>query len=267
MRRADTGRTLAEHIDALGFKSAAVRGRVAHWKRENLKGYVELHIEQGPVLETKVLPVALVTGIRGSFRYRDASVVGEYGHSGAVPRSHRHDAVIAAADFVMQLDAKWQQLEREGHDLTVTVGKFFTNPEQHAFSKIAGEVGLCIDVRSHEKQTLAVVKSFTDDLAQTLGKKYGVRFELGVLTGSEPAIMDPGMLKAFDNTATRLDIPHIRMASGAGHDAAVFAGAGVPALMVFVRNQNGSHNPDEAMRLEDFDVAVRLIAHAIANLA
>jgi len=111
------------------------------------------------------------------------------------------------------------------------------------------------------------VKSFTDDLAQTLGEKHGVRFELGVLTGSEPAIMDPGMLEAFDNTATRLDIPHIRMASGAGHDAAVFAGAGVPALMVFVRNQNGSHNPDEAMRLEDFDVAVRLIAHAIANLA
>ena len=76
VRRADTGRTLAEHIDALGFKSAAVRGRVAHWKRENLKGYVELHIEQGPVLEAKALPVALVTGIRGSFRYRDASVVG-----------------------------------------------------------------------------------------------------------------------------------------------------------------------------------------------
>jgi len=75
------------------------------------------------------------------------------------------------------------------------------------------------------------------------------------------------MLEVFDNTAMRLDIPHIRMASGAGHDAAVFAGVGVPALMVFVRNQNGSHNPDEAMRLEDFDVAVRLIAHAIANLA
>ena len=118
------------------------------------------------MLDGRTSPVALVTGIRGSFRYRDARVVGEYGHSGAVPRSYRHDAVSRQPTSSCRLDAKWQQLEREGHDLTVTVGKFFTNPEQHAFSKIAGEVGLCIDVRSHEKQTLAVVKSFTDDLAQ-----------------------------------------------------------------------------------------------------
>jgi N-carbamoyl-L-amino-acid hydrolase len=266
VRRADTGRTLAEHIDALGFSAASVRDRVAHWKPNDVKGYVELHIEQGPVLDGSDIPVALVTGIRGSFRYRDARVIGEYGHSGAVPRTYRHDAVVAAADFVMQLDAKWRQLEQEGRDLTVTVGKFFTNPQQHAFSKIAGEVGLCIDVRSHEKATLALVKSFTDDLARVIADRYGVCFELGVLTGSEPAIMDPGLIDIFDRAATRLKIPHMRMASGAGHDAAVFAGAGIPSAMIFVRNQNGSHNPDEAMRIEDFDLAVRLIAQGISDL-
>jgi N-carbamoyl-L-amino-acid hydrolase len=266
VRRADTGRTLAEHIDDLGFNAGSVRKGLSHWAPSTVKGYVELHIEQGPVLEGTGLPVSLVTGIRGSFRYRRARVFGEYGHSGAVPRAYRHDAVIAAADFVMRLDGKWRQLEEQGRDLTVTIGQFFTDPEQHAFSKIAGEVQLSIDVRSHEKPTLALMKTFTDELARDIGGKYGVRFALGVLTGSEPATMNAALLDAFDGAGTRLGIPHSRMASGAGHDAAVFAGAGIPSSMIFVRNQNGSHNPDEAMRMEDFNAAVRLIAHGIADL-
>jgi beta-ureidopropionase / N-carbamoyl-L-amino-acid hydrolase len=267
VRRADTGRTLAQHIDELGFDSNAVRNRVARWKPRDLKGYIELHIEQGPVLEGGGIPVALVTGIRGSFRYRDARVLGEYGHSGAVPRAYRHDAVIAAAEFVMRLDDKWRELEAAGRDLTLTIGKFFTDSREHAFSKIAGEVGLCIDVRSHERETLDLVKQFTDALADEIGRKYGVRFQLGTLTGSEPAIMDAKLLDTFDRAATSLGIQHSCMPSGAGHDAAVFAGAGIPTLMIFVRNQNGSHNPDEAMRMEDFDTAVRLMNHAIANLS
>jgi N-carbamoyl-L-amino-acid hydrolase len=100
-----------------------------------------------------------------------------------------------------------------------------------------------------------------------MSDKHGVRFDLDVLTGSEPATMDTGLIRAFDRAAERLGIAHSQMASGAGHDAAVFAGAGIPASMIFVRNQNGSHNPDEAMRMEDFDLAVRLIGNGIANLS
>jgi len=266
VKRVDTGRTLASHIDDLGFDSASLRKGVSHWKGSDLRGYAELHIEQGPVLIGNNLPLALVTGIRGSFRYRDAKIIGEYGHSGAVPRAYRHDAVVAAADFVTQLDSKWQRLEEEGHDLTVTIGKLFTDPAQHAFSKIAGEIGICIDVRSHSKPTLAVVKTYIDALAAEIARKYGVRFELGVLTGSEPAAMDPDLVARFERAANALGIAHSRMASGAGHDAATFASAGIPASMIFVRNQNGSHNPDEAMQMEDFELAVRVLARGIANL-
>ena len=266
IKRVDTGRTLAQHIDELGFDSASVRKGLSHWKVSDLRGYAELHLEQGPVLIAKNLPLALVTGIRGSFRYRDAKIIGEYGHSGAVPRAYRHDAVVAAADFVTQLDSKWQRLEEEGHDLTVTIGKLFTNPAQHAFSKIAGEIGICIDVRSHSKPTLTVVKTYIDALAAEIARKYGVRFELGALTGSEPAAMDQDLVERFDAAANALGIGHSRMASGAGHDAATFASAGIPASMIFVRNQNGSHNPDEAMRMEDFELAVRALALGIANL-
>jgi N-carbamoyl-L-amino-acid hydrolase len=265
--RADTGRTLAEHIDDLGFDSNSVRKQTPYWAVKDVKGYVELHIEQGPVLTGTDTPLALVTGIRGSFRYREAKIFGEYGHSGAVPRAYRHDAVVAAADFVTQLNAKWIELESQGHDLTVTIGKFFTDAEQHAFSKIAGEVELCIDVRSHAKSALAIVQKFVDTLAAAIAVKHKVRFELGTLTGSEPALMDGDLLNRFATAAATLGIPHTQMASGAGHDAAVFAGAGVPSAMVFVRNQNGSHNPDEAMRMEDFELAARVLNRGVASFS
>ena len=93
-----------------------------------------------------------------------------------------------------------------------------------------------------------------------------MRFDLGPLTGSEPAIMDASLLRLFDTAANELSIPHSQMPSGAGHDAAVFAGAGVPTAMIFVRNQNGSHNPDEAMEMADFELAVRVINRGIASL-
>jgi N-carbamoyl-L-amino-acid hydrolase len=265
VKRADTGRSLADHIDALGFDSNAVRKQTSHWAVTDIKGYVELHIEQGPVLVGTNTPLALVTAIRGSFRYREAKIIGEYAHSGAVPRAYRHDAVVAAAALVTQLQAKWIELESQGHDLTVTIGKFFTNAREHAFSKIAGEVDLCIDVRSHSKQTLALVKQYVDALSKEIADTHRVRFDLGILTGSEPAIMDDDLLHRFDEAATALAIPHSRMASGAGHDAAVFAGAGIPSAMIFVRNQNGSHNPDEAMEMSDFELAVRVLNHGIAS--
>jgi beta-ureidopropionase / N-carbamoyl-L-amino-acid hydrolase len=267
VRRADTGLTLAEHIDKLGFDSESVRRRTPHWTAKHVKGYVELHIEQGPVLVGTDLPLALVTGIRGSFRYRDAKIIGEYGHSGAVPRTYRHDAVVAAADLVTQFHAHWIELESQGHDLTVTVGKFFTDPHEHAFSKIAGEVDLCIDVRSHSKATLDVVRHYLDALAKQIEAKHGVRFVSGPLTGSEPALMDEGLLDRFEGAAAALAVPHTRMPSGAGHDAAVFASAGIPTAMLFVRNQNGSHNPDESMRMSDFELAVRVINRGIASFS
>ena len=264
--RADTGRTLAQHMAKLGFNPEAIARGETWWTPKNLRGYVELHIEQGPVLTGRDIPVALVTGIRGSFRYRDARILGEYGHSGAVPREYRHDAVVAAADFISQLDREWVRLEAEGHDLTVTFGKLYTDPQQHAFSKISGEVGICIDVRSHSRPTLDLMKGYVDRLADETSRKYGVRFELGPLTGSEPAMMDKRLLDTFTDAAAQLGIPHIQMASGAGHDAATFAHFGIPSAMIFVRNQNGSHNPDEAMEIDDFELATRVLAQGIAAL-
>jgi N-carbamoyl-L-amino-acid hydrolase len=129
-----------------------------------IHGLLELHIEQGPVLDAQAIPVGLVTAIAGSFRYRQAICHGTYGHSGAVARAYRHDAVFAIADLITRLDALWAEIEAEGQRATITVGEFFTDPAMHAFAKVPGEVRFCLDVRSGNVATLARIENRLDDL-------------------------------------------------------------------------------------------------------
>jgi beta-ureidopropionase / N-carbamoyl-L-amino-acid hydrolase len=264
VRRSDTGRTLAEHMRDLGFKPDVVRAGVAQIKPADIRAYVEMHIEQGPILIEKNQPAALVTGIRGSFRYREARVIGKYAHSGAVPRQYRHDAVVGAAELITRLQAEWLRFEREGHDMVYTVGMLSTDPAQHAFSKISGDVRLSIDVRSHDVATLDKMRERVTVIAAEVSRDERVKIDLGPLTGSTPAVMDRQLLDVFGVAMDRIGVPRREMACGAGHDAAVFSGTGVPTLMLFVRNQNGSHNPDEAMEMADFAVVTRLLAQGLA---
>src|SRR5437773_7628733 len=180
-----------------------------------------MHIEQGPILVEQKQAAALVTGIRGSFRYREARVLGEYAHSGAVPLRYRHDAVVGAADLIMRLQKEWLRLEAEGHDMVFTVGMLSTDPAQHAFSKISGEVNLSIDVRSHNPPTLDLMRKRVTEVADQVGQQHGVRVALGPLTCSTPAIMNRGLLDVFGAAMDRIGVPRFEMASGAGHDAAV----------------------------------------------
>jgi N-carbamoyl-L-amino-acid hydrolase len=267
VKRSDTGRTLADHMTELGLKPDVVRAGVPQIKPEDIRAYIEMHIEQGPILIEKNLPAALVTAIRGSFRYREARVLGEYAHSGAVPRVYRHDAVIGAADMIMRLQDAWLGFEAEGNDMVYTVGVLTTDPSQHAFSKISGDVRLSIDVRSHSVPTLDKMRDRVLAIVADVEKKHRVKIQLGPLTGSTPAVMDRALLDTFGDAMERVGASHFEMACGAGHDAAVFAGLGVPTLMLFVRNQNGSHNPDEAMEIADFAVVTRILAQGLTMMS
>jgi N-carbamoyl-L-amino-acid hydrolase len=267
VKRSDTGRTLADHMTELGLKPDVVRAGVPQIKPENLRAYIEMHIEQGPVLIEKELPAALVTSIRGSFRYREARVLGEYAHSGAVPRAYRHDAVVGAADLIMRLQQEWLRFEAEGHDMVYTVGMLSTDPVQHAFSKISGDVRLSIDVRSHSVPTLDKMRERLLTIVAEVEAMHRVKVNLGALTGSSPAVMDRKLLNSFGDAMDEVGAPRFEMACGAGHDAAVFAGLGVPTLMLFVRNQNGSHNPDEAMEMADFAVVTRILAQGLTMMS
>jgi len=266
VRRSDTGRTLAEHMIDLGLAPATIAAGIPQIEPSAVRAFIELHIEQGPVLIEEEQPVAVVTGIRGSFRYRQARVLGQYAHSGAVPRKYRRDAVVAAADLVMRLQRDWLRLEAEGHDMTFTVGQFATDPAQHAFSKIAGEVALSIDVRSHDQATLDRMHALCLAHFAAIEAEHGVVVEHGPLTGSEPATMAPDLVEGFATAQQDCGLCRFEMASGAGHDTATFAAAGVPSVMLFVRNQNGSHNPDEAMEMADFQLATHVLSTGLTRI-
>jgi len=255
VRRSDNGRTLEETLLESGFDPAAIRQRRRLLEPERVRAYLELHIEQGPRLAAEGLPAAVVTGIRGCKRFRNARCVGQYGHSGALPRTLRHDAVAATVAFLHHMEGVWLRAEEQGADLLMTTGELYTDASAHAPSKVAGETRFVLDLRSVSEDIMAAIAAEARRAAEQIGSQYRVSFELGAATDSPPALMDPRLRSCLMGL---LEQP-LEMPSGAGHDAAVFAKAGIPSAMIFVRNNHGSHNPEEAMTLEDFAVGTRAL--------
>lgn len=258
-----TGRTLGECMADVGVDVARVSKGEALLDPKAVGAWIELHIEQGPVLIARKLPVGIVTGIRGNVRHRAVTCVGEAGHSGAVPRWLRHDAVFAAADLITHIDRHWRTLLERGRDVVVTTGIFGTDPGEHAIARIPGSVQFSIDIRSQSKETLEAFYDLLLSECAMIGEERGVKFEFDRRIDSAPATMDAEWIGRLNRAAQRLEIPAEEMPSGAGHDAAVFANAGIPSAMIFVRNEHGSHNPKEAMTIEDFLAGVSVMRTAI----
>lgn len=254
------GRPLNDHLADIGIDTDAVaQGRpLADLGR--IRAYLELHIEQGPLLVEKNIPAAVVTGIRGNFRYRAIRCIGQGGHSGAVPRAYRHDPVLAMADLLSRLDETWRRILITGGDLVLTSGVVGTDPQRHAIARIPDEVAFSLDIRSQSAQTLAEMQIYLAEEMADIARARGVRFETGPRVDTAPAMMDRGIVGGLLAAMATKGLDPFSMASGGGHDAAVFAHAGIPAGMIFVRNRNGSHNPDEAMELDDFLAATSILA-------
>jgi N-carbamoyl-L-amino-acid hydrolase len=142
-----------------------------------------------------------------------------------------------------------------------------TDVRQADFSKVAGLVSFCIDIRSRSTDTLQRMDQRVQQAADALAKAHRVRFDLGARSGSQAAAMDGTLQTSLSNAAAALGLRAHRLPSGAGHDAAVFANAGVPTAMLFVRNAQGSHNPDEALAMDDFSAATRVLGRVLGNRA
>jgi len=261
--RSDNGQTLGAALEQRGFDPQPIRERRRLLDPARIRAFLELHIEQGPTLVAQGLPAAVVSGIRGCKRFRNARCVGAYAHSGAVARPYRRDAVAATVALLHHMETVWLEQERTGADLVVTAGELYTDPAMHGPSKIAGETHFVLDIRSLSEPTMEEVAAEARAAAARLGAAYRVEIDLGAATDSPAAMMDGRLRGAL---LGRLERP-FEMASGAGHDAAVFAKAGVPTAMIFVRNQNGSHNADEAMSLDDFAVGTRALLGLLQELA
>ena len=264
IRRMDTGRTLAEHMRDEGFDPDAVARGEHALGPHNVAAYLEVHIEQGPVLDSEEIPIGIVTGIPGSRRLRQARVLGEYNHSGGTPRRYRRDAAVALAELAHRMDEEWCRLESMGHSLVCTFCTLATTVEA-GFTKIAGEAVFQLDIRSVRPHACDMMFEKLHTLMAEIEARRGVRFERGLETGSMASPMDAGIRAGLARAADALGVPYREIASGGGHDAAAFAEAGVPAGMIFVRNQNGSHNPKEGMRMVDFVEACAVTQRFVAE--
>ncbi|GBQ67108.1 acetylornithine deacetylase [Ameyamaea chiangmaiensis NBRC 103196] len=259
VRQRGSGRTLFEHMRQSGGQPDQMgQARVLH--AAQIACFVELHIEQGPVLIGTDTTLGIVSGICGSLRYRTITIEGDYAHSGATPRAFRRDAVLAMSAFITQLQQCWLAIEAEGGDMTLTFGVCHTDADQADFSTVAGKVTLSLDVRSRDTALLTQMDGHIQAARATVEAEYGVRVTLGAVTGSQPANMDTALQSELTQAAHRHGVAVRSMPSGAGHDAAIFSNQGVPTAMLFVRNANGSHNPDEAMDEADFAVGAEVLA-------
>lgn len=261
----DSGKPLGEYMEKVGADVARIAAGEALLDPRAVGAWLELHIEQGPIMVAREAAVGVVTGIRGMLRHITARCRGTAGHSGAVPRWLRHDAVFALAELLMRLDENWQALNSRGVDLVVTSGVVGTDPREHSVSRIPGEVTFSLEMRSQSLETLEAFYQLVLVEAAGIERARGVKFEFGERVLSEPGPIDRDWAARLRKTCVALQVPHIDIPSGAGHDAAVFANQGVPAAMLFVRNEHGSHNPEEAMDLDDFMLGVEVLYQAVIS--
>lgn len=260
--RSDTGLSLADHMAQEGFDPKAVRALTPPAPAR----FVEFHIEQGPVLHEAGEAYAVVDRVRGGLRYRNASVQGTWAHSGGAPRASRADAVVALARLILAMDEVWQRMLTAGHDLTVTFGRLDAASAQHAMAKVPGQAAFCLDLRSDQTATLESANAvLMQEIARIEANSPGIRFDLGAQSRSAPAALSSEMARFICvGAAAQGDAPRV-MLSGGGHDAAAFGAAGWDSVMVFIRNWNGSHCPEEAMDEADLARAVGAVFLAIQH--
>lgn len=268
LRRSDSGRSLAEHMAAVGIDVDVLQTAYApSITRDNTRAFIELHIEQGPVLLGEGVAVGIPTTIRGNVRFPFAVCSGRYAHSAAVPRSYREDALLAVVELVGDLDRYWIEQEAAGvADTVFTVGKLHTDAQQHAMTKVPGRCEFTLNFGGTSEQFLDDCRALTYARAQQICAARRVSIDLGECVGSKPTALDVGLRTLLARSADTLGIAHRQFAT-VGHDASIFARAGIPAAMVLVRNADGSHNPDEKMDHKDFALGVQVLAATIASLA
>jgi allantoate deiminase len=216
-------------------------------------GYVEVHIEQGPVLEQEGLPVGIVTAIDGVTR-GTVEVDGVAGHAGTVPMSMRKDALAAAAEMLLAIEAR----ARSQSNLVATVGKMEV-PESAA-NTIPGRVRFTLDIRGpSDQERLNAVGDIRKAIAK-IAQSRGVTAQFAIGHEVPAALCDQRLSDQLAKAVEAMGIKPRRLPSGAGHDAMAFDKV-IPFGMLFVRCRGGvSHNPAEFASPDDIDVAARVLS-------
>ena len=253
------GQRLGDVIAAAGYDPGQVPA-IAR-RPEDIMAYLEVHIEQGPVLLESHSPVGVVTAIAGGVRYA-ITVEGVAGHAGTVPMGARHDALLAAAEIALFVERR----ARAEPGLVGTVGRF--GVADGAINVIPKRCELSLDIRSQDDS--AVARALADVLAEAeaIAGRRGVRLSVRELLRAKAVPCAPRLQELFADSIGRANLPVKRLTSGAGHDAVSFDGF-TDIGMLFVRCGNGgiSHNPLETVTVEDAGVAAQILRDTLVHLA
>ncbi len=223
-------------------------------------GYLEFHIEQGPVLEKLNLPLAAVEAIAGQSRL-EFTFFGRANHAGTTPMDHRCDAIAGAAEWIGTVERVAQGIP----GLVATVGKIEAKPG--AVNVIAAEARLTLDVR-HSSDDIRP-RTVQDLLrqAQEIATRRGLSVQEKTLLNQAVVAMDPFLIAQIEQAIRKTGCKPHRMVSGAGHDAMILAEK-VPAAMIFLRTPGGiSHDPAESVAAEDVEKAIHCGLHLLDQLA
>jgi allantoate deiminase len=223
-------------------------------------GYIEFHIEQGPVLDELDLPLGVVEAIAGQSKL-EIAFVGHANHAGTTPMHLRHDAVAGAAEWILAVEREAQRIP----GLVATVGSVRSNPG--ASNVIAGEAQLSLDARHRADDVrMGAVKNLIG-LAKEIATRRGLSITHGASESQLAIAMDPFLVGLVEEAVRRTGCEPHRMVSGAGHDAMILAET-VPSAMIFLRTPGGvSHSPEETVKSEDVEKAIEGGLHLLHLLA
>jgi allantoate deiminase len=256
-RRDPSGCSVAEAIRGFGLDPAALAAARAP---ANALGYLEFHIEQGPVLESLGLPLGIVDAIVGQSR-REAVFTGAANHAGTTPMALRRDALAGAAEWI-------GRVEREGAvtpGLVATVGRIEVSPG--AGNVIAGACRASLDVRHADDATRTAAVARLEDAAHEIARARRLELQIEPRFEQASVAMDGPLTGLLERAVVNAGYAAHRMASGAGHDAMVVARV-LPATMLFLRSPRGlSHHPDEDVLEEDVAAALGCGARFLDLLA
>ncbi|MBX9748198.1 MAG: hydantoinase/carbamoylase family amidase [Roseococcus sp.] len=260
---ARTGLTLAESIAACGGNPARLREGTPLRDPKAMGAYLEVHIEQAPQLIEAGAPLAVCLANPGNVRHPFIRITGEDAHTG-LPHRFRRDAALAGADVSLALEQLWLAEEAAGRPMAVTIGRFHTPAAKHSLTAVSGDFEMSLDLRGYSAAHLAALEGELQRIAAEVAARRGVAIVLGERSAAAPGLMDPGIIAGLTEAAARCGIAAPHLNSPGSHDANNFAASGVPTGMLLVRNQNGSHNPREAMDTPDLMAAVEVLAEWIA---
>lgn len=249
----DKGITLYDILKQKGYKTQPE-------PISQMKEYLELHIEQGRVLESENLPLGVVNCIAAPTR-KWVTITGRQDHSGATPMGLRKDALTAAAQIIVEIEKAGQN--EANNSSVATVGVIKNTP--NAFNVIPGEVTLGIDIRGIKKDSIAKVVTQVEKAIRQICEQRGLSYDITDISASDPVDLDPQVEKGLAQAAEELSVPFKIMPSGAGHDAMNFTDFCKVGMLFIPCKEGISHNKEELAKMEDIVTGSKVLLQYLKN--